>query len=157
MSQCPLPHTLRPYAETDLPVAVHAWTQELRHSGFSRSVPDNVYFPEQRRLVTALVCASTTLVACNPEDANHVFGYVCGVRGVPGSSVSVLHWLYVKSVYRKVGLGALLLDALLGTVEDRLLTYWSQPSKFAALRPDVLTRWKIVPNPYVLHRRDEAA
>ena len=154
---CPLPHALRPPVEADMNVVIHSWVQELRHSGLSRSVPDVVYFPEQRQLVMSLVRASQTVVACNPEDSNHVFGYACGIRGadMPGSSVggSVLHWLYVKSVYRKVGLGALLLEALLGPIAERDAAYWTQPSKFAGLRPDVLARWKLVPNPYVLHRQ----
>lgn len=102
---CPLPHMMRPATEADLGFLRDPWVQEMRHSPWSRGVPDDVYFPEMKAFVGRVLRRSYTLIACNPEDPTHVFGFVTFERP------NVVHWIYVKRAYQRVGLGQALLDA----------------------------------------------
>lgn len=152
---CALPHAVRAAVESDLPLIVHSWVQEMRHASTARGIPDQVYFPEQRRLVLGLLQRAAVVVAHNPDDEHHVYGVAC-VEG--GGPTPVLHWLYVKSVYRQVGLGGALLDHALGPVAERAAAAVTQLTKLFTHRaehggrPDLLARWKLVPNPYLLTR-----
>lgn len=160
----PLPHAIRPAVSSDLAMLVHAWTSEHRHSPFARFVRDQEYFPDQRQLVMDLLATSKTLVACNPDEPKHIFGYICFG---PGNSV---HWVYVKSAYRRIGLADVLLKAAFpARAEDEALfatqagRMWSilEPSIYDLRRlhgpdakwtPGALTRRHIYYRPHLLMR-----
>ncbi|HTQ41794.1 MAG TPA: hypothetical protein VMI75_03485, partial [Polyangiaceae bacterium] len=72
----------------DLRFIAHAWVQEVRHAFAARGVPDDLYYAHQRSLVLALVRRAHTLVAVDPEDPWHLYGFVTFELG-PGR----LHWV----------------------------------------------------------------
>jgi hypothetical protein len=147
-----LAFTMRPATEADLPLVIHAWVAEMRHSGFSRGVPDHVYFQGHRRLVLGILASASTLVAVDPVDAEHVYG--CAVYE---HDPRRLHWLYVKSVYRLLGVARSLFSEALGPpVSSTKLTQVSglvlrdrdQASRSG--KPSLLERYRLEPDPYVL-------
>ena len=129
----------------DLPLLAKSWVQEMRHAPFSRGVPDEVYFSQQRRLVLDLLRASWTIVCCNEAEEDHIYGFIT-FQLAPGR----LHWLYVKSTYQRAGLGTKMLQAAFGETLGLGPIACSQVSKFAIARPDYLARYKLLPCPYLL-------
>lgn len=131
---------------TDLGLLVKSWVQEHRHSPFSKGVPDEVYFPDQRKLVLALLRRAWSLVAVDPEDADHLYGFVT-FELAPAR----LHWVYVKEPYRRVGLGEALVRAAFGevlTLRQRVLC--SHQSNVVRLLSATCERHRLVYCPYLL-------
>lgn len=142
---CALPHRMRSGQHDDLGCILDSWLQEMRHAPFSQGIRDDVFFPLHRALVLSLVGSAFTSVACNLEDANHIYGY-CVYELAPAR----LHWIYVKSSYERVGLGSALLYEAFG---DRLgqdpifASHWTRELK---LRTGWVERHRIVYSPYLL-------
>lgn len=100
-----LPHRIRPAVDADVALVTNAWVQEFRHAPAARFIRNADYYADQRTLIYRLLRASETLVACAPDDENHLFGFVTFGPGM------LVHWVYVKDSYRRIGLGDALLEA----------------------------------------------
>lgn len=74
-----------------------------------RGIPEFIYYPEQRKRINRLVGRGTTLIACAQDDLDHVYGFICGEK-TPNDIV--VHYWYVKSTFRRFGIGRQLLQAL---------------------------------------------
>lgn len=151
----------------DLPAVINAWVSEHRHSPAARFVRDREYFADQRALVVDLLHSSFTLVACAPDDESHIYGFICY------GPANTIHWVYVKSAYRRIGLADALLaaafpnrnpdvhaDELFATQAGRM---WSElePSIYdlrrkygpeTRWRPGALSRRRIFFRPHLLMR-----
>jgi predicted GNAT family acetyltransferase len=68
------------------------------------------YFKRQRDIVVAVLGASKTLVASNPEDPDQVYGYVVYRDYSP--DIRVLSFLYVKHTFRKMGVAKALYEKI---------------------------------------------
>lgn len=95
---------IRPATEGDLPFIVDSW---MRSYSKSVTVARPIYDRFQRELIERLLKASTVLVACNSESPSQLFGYVVAQRR---GAVVVLHYVYVKQIFRHFGIAAALLS-----------------------------------------------
>lgn len=102
---CALPHIMRAAEEADVAFLRDPWVQEMRHSPWCKGIDGETYFPQMKLFVSRLLRRSSTLIACNPENPTHIFGFVTF------HAPTYLHWIYVKSAYQKIGLGHELLEA----------------------------------------------
>ena len=107
---CRLPHKLRPFVEEDRNFVTRGWVSEMRRSGFARHVPSGVYWPCQHELVRQALAISATLVACDQSDENHLYGCIV----YQPAHEAIVHWLYVKGDYRRLGMASALLEAAIG-------------------------------------------
>ena len=141
-----IPHALRPAEPNDLGVVIHPWLQEMRLSPASFGIPNRTFFACQRRLILSILRGAETTIACDAERPNHVFGYV--IHGPDFESSPVIHWLYVKSTYREMGLGRTLLEHSLG---GRYPAWCSQASRHSlSLRAEKeLRRYALTYNPFL--------
>lgn len=143
MSAERVPHRIRPfYAESDRNFVMNGWVSEMRRSHFARYVAQSVYWPAQHELVRQVLRASNTFVACDPDDADHIYG--CIVHQ-PGER-AIVHWLYVKGAVRRCGLARSLLEAAIGGRRPILCT--QAPLLFDDR--DLLARYEAVYCPYLL-------
>jgi ribosomal protein S18 acetylase RimI-like enzyme len=96
---------VRPADIADVPFIRDSWVRSFLHAHRHTAAKDA---PAVRDTSTRLLQRANALVLADPEDATHVAGYAVFERpeGLP-----VLHYLYVKHPLRRLGLGALLLDA----------------------------------------------
>lgn len=143
---CALPHQIRGAVATDLGFLVKSWVQEHRHSPASKGVPDDLYFASQRKLVLALLRRAWSLVAVDPADADHLYGFVVFELAPPR-----LHWVYVKEAYRRAGLGEALLRAAFGealSLRQRILCSHASNMTRALCAPS--ERHRLVYCPYLL-------
>jgi ribosomal protein S18 acetylase RimI-like enzyme len=136
-----LPHALRPFTESDRHFIARGWVSEMRRSGFARHVPQNVYWPCQHELVRQLLERAHTIVACDPEDPQHVYGCI-----VVQAEAPVIHWLYVKGSYRRVGLATALVTATFG---DRRPLFCTQAPELFRDR-ELIERHEVIYCPYLL-------
>jgi len=103
---------------------------------------DNVYFPAQRKELEIMLKASDVLVACNPEDPGHVFGYVLSEKF---HTSTVVHFIYVKHAVRKFGIAKMLFDLVAQHQSTTLVTHVTQ-TNFSRLA----TKYGLVYDPYLL-------
>lgn len=136
-----------------------SWLEENRHSPSSKFIRGQEYFADQKNLIVSLLKTSHTLVACSPDDQSNVLGYI--VFG-PGPVIS---YAFVKSSYRRIGLGDVLLgSAFPSRAKDdciyalQVSRMWNElePTHDSAGRrvftPGALTRRRIYYRPHLLMR-----
>jgi GNAT superfamily N-acetyltransferase len=99
-----LPHAIRYYDKLGDEAFLYAtWLKSYRNS--VRGCPTPIFNIGCRMRINKLLARPTTnvVVACHPDTPEMVFGYmVC--------EGNALHYLYVKSQYRKQGIARALLD-----------------------------------------------
>ena len=100
------PCVIRPARESDEGFIAHSWVESY-HRGCKelRGVAFRPYRSAQFWRVSRLLEASTALVACDPDDADHLLGWV--VADGP-----LLHYVYASHLRRRARLASTLLDAV---------------------------------------------
>lgn len=106
----------RPY---DLPFVLSSWMQSHREEGANALMDNDAYFAAVKPRLIEILSRSPVLVASNPEDPWQVYGWIA-------AEPDVLHYVYVKSVYRKFGIGRQLFDAV-GRPSQCTHTGWMFP------------------------------
>lgn len=91
----------------ELTFVLKPWLQALRNQVSTQHIPDAVFFRKHEALLRRIVARSAVVIAQDAEDPGHLYGYVC-------AEPSTIHWVYVKGVYRGMGLGRALLRAAVG-------------------------------------------
>jgi len=91
-----------------------------------------VYQYEQPKVVLYLIHKAKVLVACNPEDDDQLYGFVC-FEG------NTLHYIYVKRTFERLGVGKLLVAQAPGLV---FASHWSMEAAHSKIN--------LVFNPYKL-------
>jgi GNAT superfamily N-acetyltransferase len=97
---------IRPATERDLNLIFSSWLKSYRPSLFAQKISNEVFYKEHHDAVERALKRSTILIASNPEDENHVYGWICFEDTGP---ISVLHYLYVKNPFRGFGIAKQLL------------------------------------------------
>ncbi len=143
MSACRLAHRIRPAAAGDRNFIVRGWVSEMRRAAYARYVPADVYWPSQHELIARLLDDANVIVACDPDDAHHLYG--CTVWSEPPLG-PVMHWLYVKGDFRRMGLAGSLLTAAVG---DRRPVLCTQASRLFEEK-SLIERHGLIYSPYLL-------
>ena len=140
-----LPRAIRPADERDLPLILNSWLKSYRNAPACTTVPNDIYFSEdrgQKARILDLLSNGQTLIACDPEDDDCVYGWICteepGVSSVP----PVVHYVYVKQAYRLRGVARGLLKA--AGVGDA--PFWATHETIAARKTGI----PYIYNPYHL-------
>jgi len=107
-----IPHAITPMRDHDHAFVLDSWLESYRHAPSSHRLPSGVYFTRQRRTVERLLSHSDVKVARPPDWPEGVLGWLCAEQC---GDVFVLHYGFVKSFYRKRGLGKALVDAFAPT------------------------------------------
>lgn len=100
---------LRPATEGDVPFIFNSWLRCYRHSQNTRGCENPVYFAQHHKLLEGLCKQSEVIIACNVEDVTQIYGYIAHEKV---EDVDVVHFLYIKEIYRKFGVANMLLDAV---------------------------------------------
>lgn len=86
----------------DFEYIADSWQKEYRKGPFASQIHSDVFFPNYRARIKALLEISETIVACNPEDEDQVYGYAVHRRIGP---LHILSWINVKGTFRGLGIG----------------------------------------------------
>ena len=76
------------------------------HCSAFRDMPKSLFYGLHHVTCKRLLACSDTLLCVDAEDPHHVLGYLVYVNY---KNFSVIHWVYVKQVFRKFGMGVELL------------------------------------------------
>lgn len=95
-----LPVTIRAAVPGDLPHIYATWLQSFEKATKALQMTRSLYFSEYHRVVEGLLKRATVLVVCPEDEPAQVCGYLVFEPG----PVVILHWAYVKQVYRRMGL-----------------------------------------------------
>lgn len=97
---------LRFSTENDLPFIYNSWLKDYRGSDFAKFINDKDFFTYHHILIEEIIKrpSSDILIACDPEDSNVIYGWVCV------EAQTTLHYAYVKASFRGLGIFTKLLN-----------------------------------------------
>ena len=133
---------LRPMREDDKSFIINSYLKTMRYRHPFAEMTDDVYFPPQRKELNTILAAGDVIVACNPEDSQHLYGYIVSEKFASGT---VVHFIYVKHALRKFGIARELFCQAIGKQETTLVTHVTQ-SNFKRLA----TKYSLIYDPYLL-------
>ncbi|NIV38901.1 MAG: GNAT family N-acetyltransferase [Anaerolineae bacterium] len=89
----------------------NSWLESYRSSDSARNVATDIYMGHHHRLIESLLEDSDNLtaVAVDLDDPDQYYGWAMGTHRGPAL---VLHYVYVKSSFRRFGLARLLVEHL---------------------------------------------
>ena len=123
----------------------NSWIRSFRCAASVRDVPHTPYLKGQHKLISQLLENSTcrVLLAVDVEDEGHILGWMCFEEY---EGVGVIHYVYVKSTFRRFGIGT----RLVGEVEGEV--YYTHKNS----RGDkLMSKCNASYNPYLAQRRDD--
>ena len=101
---------VRPATESDMSFIKNSYLLRMRNAPQYKMVTNDVFFLHFNKAVETL-CKDNILVACNKDDSTQIFGYI--IYGtVTEAELDAVHFFYVKSTYRKLGVARALIKAI---------------------------------------------
>ena len=99
-------YAVRPATDNDKNFILNSWLKSFKGSDFAKGLRNGVYFNNHHALLQALWGRCEVQVVVNPEDSESIIGYVVSeVRtDLADDAVFILHFAYVKHIYRKMGI-----------------------------------------------------
>lgn len=105
----PFPCLLRPAEDRDTAFVIGSWLESYKNAAPKGTWRHQLPWPRYRRQQTAVIKHAmehgSTVVACVPDDTDHLLGFACG-RG------SVVHYVHVRPERRRLGLATMLVQTL---------------------------------------------
>ena len=115
------------------------WRVEVGRRGVARTpIPPSLSLYYHDIILKKILTNCTLLVACDPEDPDVIWGYVAFDPKDP-----VLHFVYVKGAFRRMGIGTRLLNEARLMLDEPVIVSHRTEGLFKAW-PNVKWRW----NPY---------
>ncbi len=108
-----------------------------------------VYFAAHHKLVEGLCKRATIVMASNDTDLGQIYGYLCCER-IEGNMV--IHFMYVKETFRKMGIGKMLLATQGWKVGDPV--FFTHRTRMAMMLEE---KHPMVYNPYLAYYGYELA
>jgi hypothetical protein len=123
-----IPVEYRAYkAGPDTAFLFSAWIGSYRDSPWAGTLPQHLATPVHKATINQLLARGMRVVmAVNPDDADQILGFIAYEPGV-------LHYIFVKDVFRRQGIAGGLL-ALAGFDRDQQLTYTFRTADVAKLK-----------------------
>lgn len=100
---------IRPARPEDIPFIYSSWLKSYKHgSNFGKSTRSTIFFENYREIIDEILISANIVVACLPEDANVILGYLV-------HDGSVFHYCFIKQTFRRMGLASMLKSAVCAT------------------------------------------
>lgn len=116
---------MRHATEADLPFIFSSWLKSYRLSSAVRDMDAEAYFAQQHYLCEFLLGTSRTVVACSAAEPTEVLGWLVYEDHLRSC---VVHWCYVKSAFRRLGIASQLVREALKTCSDTV-RYTHKPKR----------------------------
>lgn len=117
---------LREYRPADFNFIASSYLRSYRSGPEAQHMPNDFYYPEYKERLMHMLSTGTVKIACSIHDDDQIIGY-----SITGNILSwnIIHYVYVKYTFRKIGLTkALLAHIPLGinvTICTHLPKLWS--------------------------------
>ncbi len=94
----------------DINFILATWLRGLRYGNeLFEQIDKDIYFAEYHKVIEALLRVSQVRVACLKDDPDTILGYAV----LQGDKV---HWIHIKSAWRRIGIAKSLLYTKFGVV-----------------------------------------
>lgn len=110
-------YRLRIAVREDEPSIYSDWLKSARKARTFHGVTSQVFYFWMHAIIETLLddASVTWLVACASDDPTKIYGWLCGHRATTlAGDQSVVHYVYVKKLYRRVGIATNLLERFVG-------------------------------------------
>lgn len=101
-------------------------------------MPTSDYFAHYRKLIADLLYKSITVVACDPQDPEFIYGYAV-IR--PIEDLKIIHYAYTKKPFRRFGVLKQILKSQDVNLADPIVITTKAPEYFkkymTVYRPDL--------------------
>ena len=129
---------LRHFQPSDLNFILGTWMESYFFFMPSRP-PKHIYAREHSLLINKHLPHCDCVIACAEDDANQILGYVI-------TEHDLLHYIYVKGPFRKLGIGHKLMSSAFPNVSGIVHTHYTQPIKHFS------HKYKLTYNPYLFYK-----
>lgn len=107
------------------------WLRSARQARAYQGISSTVYFFWMHVLIEQLLedpHTCTWLVACAADDPTKIYGWLCGQRATTTAAgdQAIVHYVYTKRLYRRVGVATALLKSFVGTAPALVTTSRSE-------------------------------
>lgn len=94
---------LREAIELDMSFIRQSFTTSQREFGDNGQIDNKAYFDWQYNRIRSILARPNLyiIIACNPNDSNHIFGYIIAEYL---DDIPVIHYVYVKLAFRNSGI-----------------------------------------------------
>jgi GNAT superfamily N-acetyltransferase len=130
----------RPASPDEMSFILDSWLKSYKFSPWAGVMENHKYFVQQREAIEALLARGSQITVAEVPDTDRVAGWICHEHK-PG--IDVVHYVYVKDPWRKMGIGGALVDE---TCREReiLYTFRTRASKYilpgAIFAPEIARR-----------------
>jgi hypothetical protein len=125
---------MRGLRESDTAMILDSWlrsglqypifTSEVGRPPIRLRVPGTLLLSTSRTLLKSLIPRTSVLVLCDPQDKDHMMGWICFEKENP-----CLHFLFIKFNFRRMGMGKrLLLETGLPESPEECEVSWRTPA-----------------------------
>jgi hypothetical protein len=105
-----LPIVLRPATEQDLGFVYKSWLESYRNSPFGKNMTSPHYYKIQFSIVAELLSTCGVTMACLQDEPDTICGFIC--HSLSPADISIVHYLYVKLLFRKDGVAKKLFQSI---------------------------------------------
>lgn len=138
-----LPILLRPYKSNDEELIYHSWLNEYKKSHFGKPIISNIFYRNHRRIIDGILERTPPIIACNKEEEDQIYAFISGeVREDIGY---IIHWIYVKGIFRGLKISKLLMDEFLKGNSKKNIYCTHRTSQGLA----VINKYNMIFNPYL--------
>lgn len=103
-------YIIRRATEPDLPLIFTTWLHGLYHGNtWFHEIEKPIFWENYRKVIEVILNYSETNVACLAEEPDVVLGYIV-------YSGPILHWIFTKKAFRKLGIAKALLPDRITTI-----------------------------------------
>ena len=126
----------------DHPFIYSSWLKSFRDGPAVKGITNSTYYSGQHQVIENLITEKSTviLLACNPEDSLHIYGYIVATE-------NCVHWVYVKLPFRQFGICKTLIQALVKTDKK----YYTHLPKILHRKASQFSSFEY--NPYLLFKK----
>ena len=132
--------TIRQAVQADLPMIYSSWMKSNRKNGMAADVLNEVYYDEHRKIIEGCFDRGEILIACDSENESVILGYLAA------SKEPVLHYVYVKQMFRKLKIASTLIQHVFPDFGKQLTVCTHVPRNVQT----AMIKFKLCYNPYLL-------
>lgn len=97
--------------EREKPLLYNAWLKSYGKSSEARRMSSKVYFQNYTKIIDGILEDCYVAFALNPDDLDQILGFVAFSYD-EDINLTVIHYVYVKEAFRKLGLAKKLMEQI---------------------------------------------
>ena len=122
---------LRPATPNDFNFIANSYLKSYRYGPETKHLINDIYFDVYKEKLNHMMATGKVTVVCSVEDADQIMGYL--ISGTAHGK-SVIHYVYVKHLFRRMGVAKRLLNAIVPELGKSLVMCTHTARRFTELR-----------------------